>query len=270
MTKNIIIFLSLVFWPASIFLANTFSDFIKYLIPVLLAGLSFALFRVTKKFSLVPLLLVPFVEPKLSALPLLVALATFVWQRERRHLFLIGLSAFVLLLNWRGFWGQTIFVPDYEKQQGIIGKTYLYPSVFLARTFQNKARIYVDKFTNKFFALSDPNNYFFGFHPREIVVDNQNLKKYPFLGLIFMLFGLYYLHKNSHARFIVIISASSVLSLSILSIFDRNDFILWLPLSLILIHGIRVFEEKKWKFRCIFYVVFLVFTITELIRIFLQ
>lgn len=278
MTKNIIIFLSLVFWPLSLLLANTFSDFIKYLIPVFLLGASFALFRGTSKFFLAPLLLVPFFEPKLAALPLLVALATFVWQRERRYLLLIGLSVFVLLLNWKGFWGQTIFVPDYERQQEVIGKTYLYPSVFMARTFQNKARIYADKFTNNFFALSDPNNYFFGFHPREIKIDNQNLRKYPFLSLVFVLFGFYYhasdklvyLRNNPHYKFILVLVASSILSLSILSIFDRNDFILWFPLSLVLIHGIRVFEEKKWKFRSIFYAVFLIFTITELIRIFLQ
>lgn len=270
MVKNFgmaVIILSFSFWPLSLFLANTWPDFLRYFVPTFLVGLSFILFRASTPFYLVPLLFIPFIEPKLAALPVLATSSTLTWRRKRVDFLLAGFSILVLLFSWKGFWGQTIFVPDYERQQTVVGKTYLYPSVFLARTFQNKIRIYTDKFTNNFFALSDPNNYFFGFHPREIVIDNQNLKKYPFPGIIFMLFGLYYLCKNPHAKFVFILLISSVLSLSILTIFDRNDFILWLPLSLIFIHGVRVFEEKKYKFKTIFYISFLIFTITEAVRI---
>lgn len=266
-----IVLLSLSFWPLSLFLANTPADLFRYATPVFFIALSFVLFWVNFRFYLIPLLFIPFFDPKLAVLPGTATLLEFMLQdRKRVHLVLVVASLFVLLLNWKGFWGQTIFVPDYQKQQEVVGKTYLYPSVFLARIFQNKPRIYWDKFTNNFFALTDPNNYFFGFHPREIIIDNQNLRKYPFLSLVFMVFGLYYLGNNPHKKFILVLLASSILSLSILTIFDRNDFILWLPLFLILIDGVKVFDKTKWKFRTIFYIVFLVFTITEFARIFLQ
>ncbi len=268
--QTVIILLSLSFWPLNLFLANTLTDFLKYLVSSFLIGLSFVLFRLGFRRHFIPLFLIPFVEPKLTVLPLLVVLVDAIWQRSLKNFLWLGLSLAVLFVNWNGFWGQTIFTPDYENQRVVVGKTYLYPSILLARTFQNKPRIYWDKFTNNFFALTDPNNYFFGFHPREIVIDNQNLKKYPFLGLIFMLFGFYYLRNNPHVKFLIILLASSVLSLSILAIFDRNDFILWIPLSLVFVHGVRVFGNRQWKFKTLFYVVFLIFTMTEAIRILLR
>lgn len=262
--------LSVLFWPLSLLLANTPSDFLSYLLPALLVGLSFVLLSRNQRFYLAPLLFIPLVEPKLAAFPLMVAVLAFLWQREKRFLVFTLLSFLILVFTWRGFWGQTVFTPDYQAQQEVIAKTYLYPSVFLARLFQNKPRIYLGKFNHNFFALGDPNNYFFGFHPREILLDNQNLNKYPFLSIVFAFLGFYYLRKHPRWKFISILLISSALSLSLLKIFDRNDFILWVPLSLVLIHGVKTFQAKQKKKAVIFYLIFFAFTIPELFRIFLR
>lgn len=267
----IIILLSISFWPLSLFLENTLGDFTKYLIPAVLVGLSFLLIFKNCSFYLAPLLLIPFIEPKLSVLPLIAVIVSLAWRRNiKLHLVFILISLFILLFNWKAFSGQTIFQPDYEAQQEVIGKTYLYPNVFTARLFQNKVRIYLNKFNNNFFALTDPNNYFFGFHPREIKIDNQNLNKYPFLSIIFVLLGFYFLRKNAHWRFIIVVLLSLLFSLSILKIFDRNDFILWVPLSLVFAHGVKTFQTRKAAWKTIFYTTFLIFSITEMVRIFLR
>lgn len=265
--EKVIFILCILFWPLSLFHANTPQDFFKYSIPTILVGLSFFLFARKNSFYQVPILFIPLLEPKLAALPLITFSIFFLWQREKKHLVFVLISIFILALTWKDFWGQTIFQPDYEAQQEIIGKSYLYPNVITARIFQNKPRIYVNKFNNNLFALIDPNNYFFNFHPREIKIDNQNLNKYPVMSLIFMLFGLYYLKKNPHWKFILILSLAGVLSLSVLKIFDRNDFILWIPITLVIIHGIVNFKLKQKYLLKIFYATFLIFTTTQLIRI---
>lgn len=268
--KFLIVVLCALFWPLSLFFANTFGDFINYLIPALLLGLSIFLFQRRVGFYLFPILLIPFVEPKLAVFPLIVAGLVLIFKFEKRRLVFFLLSLVVLVLTWKGFWGQTIFQPDYEAQQGIIGRLYLYPNVATARLFQNKPRIYINKFNSNFFALVDPNNYFFNFHPREILIDNQNLNKYPFMGIVFAVVGFYYLLKHPQWRFISIILASLLLSLSILKIFDRNDFLLWVPLSLVIIHGINSFKLRSERNTKIFLVVFLIFTVPELVRILLR
>lgn len=268
--KFSIVGLCLLFWPLSLLIANTSGDFVRYVIPVVLLGLSIISLQAGCKLFVLPMLFVPFVEPKLVALPLIIIFSLFLLHRDKKYTILVLASLLILVFNWKGFWGQTIFQTDYEAQQEVIGKSYLYPSVFTARLFQNKPRIYINKFNNNFFALIDPGNYFFNFHPREILVDNQNLTKYPFLSLVFVLFGFYYLKKHPHWKFILAVLIGCVLSLSILKLFDRNDFILWVPLSFVLVHGIITFHKQQKKLRTIFYLLFFVFTTPELIRIFLR
>jgi hypothetical protein len=171
----------------------------------------------------------------------------------------------VFILSFRSFWGQTIFKPDYEREQSVIRQTLLYPNVLLARTFHNKARIYIDKFNNDFFALTDPNNYFFRFAPRQITVDNQNLKKFPALAIFIVLYGFYTLPKNRYKNLILVWLIAGILSLSILSVFDRHDFILWFPLSAIFIHGVKQFDNNK--FSKIFFIIFILFSLLELAQI---
>lgn len=259
--RKLAIALSLIFWPLSLYLANTQQDLIRYLFPTFLVLISFFLSKYQPKLYLLPLLLIPFIEAKLALLPLLVALADLFQSRNKHTLYFLILAILVIILNWRSFYGQTIFTQDYQAQQDILTNSNLYSNIFEARVFQNKARIYIDKFNDNFFALTDPNNYFFGFHPAEITLDNQNLKKFPFLGIIFMLVGLLNLGHYRLKRFALVTLFSSLMSLSILKIFDRNDFILWVPLGLILVHGFTILNKK------VLYWIYLVFTLWQMIYI---
>lgn len=271
--ERIIIFLILLFWPLSLVLNNTLSNFLSYLIPGILVALSFFLYtkNSTGLAYLLPIFSIPFAEPKLAALPLIFVLTNLVQDEEKKkYVILLLVSLTVLTFTWKGFWGQTIFKPDYEAEQIVIGKTYIYNSVILARIFQNKPRIYLDKFTNNFFALTDPNNYFFNFHPREILVDNQNLIKFPSLSIVFSLFGFYFVNKLAVRKFVVSILAAAVLSLSILTVFDRNDFVLWFPISAIVIFGVTKARERFKKAFFIFSVLFLTFSVIQLLRIFID
>src|SRR5512141_2062856 len=123
---------------------------------------------------------------------------------------------------------KTIFAKDYQAEQLILRNIHLYPNVLLARTFQNKGRIYLNKFADNFFAITDPNNYFFGLHPRPIVPDNKNLFKFPFLGILFFGYGIFTIKKY---KFRVPLAATFlflIIILSTLKNFDGYDFVLCL------------------------------------------
>lgn len=165
---------------------------------------------------------------------------------------------------------ETIFVSDYEAKQLILRNTYLYPNVLTARIFQNKARVYLNKFTNNFFALTDPNNYFFGFHPQPIVPDNKNLFKFPFVAIIFFLYGLYTIKGYKYKNCLAFVTTLLLLVLSVLKNFDGYDFVLWVPVSLVIIHGIGMLKKDNKKVFTITSIVFLIFAIPEIIRAFIK
>jgi hypothetical protein len=134
--------------------------------------------------------------------------------------------------------------------------------------FQNKARIVTDKFSINLTALIDPGNYFFSFHPREGVVNNQNLIKYPFLTIIPLLIGLIYFKKLKYYKFIISIFFSGIFSLSFLEIFDRSDFLLWLPITIFFIHGInQIYNYKKRRLFLLFSLAFVLSCLIEFLRI---
>ncbi|TSC88967.1 MAG: Uncharacterized protein G01um10145_676 [Microgenomates group bacterium Gr01-1014_5] len=161
---------------------------------------------------------------------------------------------------------KTIFQQDYQAEQRILEKINLYPTVFLARVYQNKARIYLDKASYNLLALTDLNNYFFGFHPRQII-GNQNLKKFPFVSIIFFLAGLYFFNRLKHKKLILQIAIPSLVYLTLLENFDRIDILLWLPMSLIILGGLDIVSRSKyWKYTAS---AFWIFTVPQLLRIFL-
>lgn len=160
---------------------------------------------------------------------------------------------------------RTIFHQNYQAEQRILEKINLYPTVFLARVYQNKARIYLNKASDNFLALNDLNNYFFGFHPRQ-VIGNQNLKKFPFVSIVFFLAGLFFFNRLKK-KLVLALFLPSIVYLSVLENFDRIDILLWLPLSLIIIGGLEIMSGSKyWKYVA---VVFWIFTLPQLVRIFL-
>ncbi len=154
---------------------------------------------------------------------------------------------------------QTVFAFDYQARQEIVRNTYAYPNVLLARLFQNKAMIPVGKFEHNLTALLDPNNYFFGFHPREIVSGNQNAVKYPFVALPIFCIGIYALVRSRRGKMVLLSFVTLVVALSFLANFDRYDFLLYFPLSLIFLTGIK--KTRTW-----YMMLALPFALIELLR----
>jgi hypothetical protein len=174
-----------------------------------------------------------------------------------------------LLLNFNRlhFSVQSVFKNDYQGEQLVLRNTELYPDVLMARVFQNKPRIYIDKYVGNFFALTDLNNYFFALYP-EPITGNINMFKYPFLGIVFFLAGIFYIKKSKHKKLIILIFVPAILILSCLTDFEGFDFILWIPVSLIIINGINILESKNKKLFTYFSLVFILFAIPEILRSF--
>lgn len=270
MLKKIVIIFSLILWPINLFLTNTFSNFLFYLIPAGFLVFSYYLYTKKSKYYLIPTLFIGIFQPKLLAIPVLMALIDFFIKHSKTSIITLIISLVIFISFFSQFKGQTIFVRDYEAQQLVLRNTYLYPNIFLARSFQNKPQIYLNKIISNFFALVDTNNYLFGFHPRPITITNQNLIKFSFWTLPFILLGLFYVRENKHYKFILASLVAIILSLSLLTNFDRNDFILWVPISLVLIHGINIFKTKYPKVFIALSFLIIIYTIPEIARGYLE
>jgi hypothetical protein len=174
-----------------------------------------------------------------------------------------------MLLNFKNidFSTKTVFKNDYQGEQLVLRNIHLYPTPLFARVFQNKPRIYLNKYADNFFVLIDPNNYFFALHPKPLP-GNLNLFKYPFVDIVFFVIGLIFLKESKHKKIITWLLIPSVLILSCLTKFEGFDFILWIPISLIIINGVNVLESKNKKLFTALSAVFILFAIPEIIRSF--
>ncbi len=270
MLKKIVILLTLILWPLNLYLANTQSDFISYSIPVLLLIISYFLYRKYPKYYLLPIVLIGVSEKKLILLPIIFCLLEIMTKFTKQTLLFLILSISLFVIFIPAYKGQLVFNKDYEGEQLILRNIHLYPNIPIARIFQNKSHIYLNKITNNFFTIIDPNNYFFASHPAQTTTANQNLYKYPFVALIFLLYGIYWIKESNNKIFILFSFTSSLVSLIILNNFDRSDFILWLPISLIIIHGIETISQKHKKLWALLSWTLVFFTIPEALRSFIE
>lgn len=277
--KFVTIAMILMLWPLNILLKNGILEFLYYASPVIFIFSSFLLY--SKKNVYWPLLLIPiaFINTALLFFPSLVSLLNFIFlSRTKLALFILLFSLLTTVLGLSTFFSKSIFVDDYQERQSVIRKGQLYPTVWLARLFQNKPSIYLERYEFNLTALTDPNNYFFGFHPREIVTNNQNLIKFPFLSIVFFLMGLYYLGKNiyfrrkelAHWKFLVVVIISLIFCLSLLTSFDKHDFVLFIPLSIIMFTGFNIFIKNLNNSKKICLSIFLIFGFLEYIQLFIR
>lgn len=272
MLKSLFIPALLLFiWPLGLFLGNSINDFVIFFLATPFLVISFFLFNKKNPFWIFPLILIALIGNKLILLPLLAAILNIVLiNRTRLSFFFLILSLVIILLNFRIFFADSIFIYNHDSRQEIIQKGYLYPNVWLSRMFQNKPSIYWERFTFNFFALIDPNNYFFHFHPREIVVDNQNLDKFPFLSIVFFILGLLSLPNSRYRKFLLILIPILIFNLSLLKNFDRYDFSLYFPMFLIIISGFNHFKSYLKVPQKIFLAIFLIFTLTEYLHLIIR
>lgn len=164
---------------------------------------------------------------------------------------------------------ETIFVPDYQARQQIIRNTYLYQNVFLARLFQNKWLIPLEKFKKNLFSLLDLNYYFFNSHPRELA-DNQNLVRLPFVLVFFVLSGLINLSSYRKGLFYGGLFLISIASLSFLKNFDQFDLLLWPFFALFTYHGFYFLKNKNPFLTGLLMVSLFLVTFLEYLRLFIS
>lgn len=120
---------------------------------------------------------------------------------------------------------KTVFESDYQGRQLILRNINLYPNVMMARFFQNKALVVSNKYVSNFFDLIDPNYYFFGSHPREIV-SGQNYTRLP-LFAIFPILWFLFKSKTKHKKTFLGLLTVTVLLLSFFTNHYVYDVFLW-------------------------------------------
>lgn len=255
-------------WPLSFLLHNSISEFGFYFFPTLLIGSSLFLFVKRKFYWTAPLLVIGVFNPALALFSVLATLAnSLLIYKNKLGWILVVLSLIVFVFGFNKFKSESVFYFDHNDQQVALRNTYLYPDVYTARIFQNKFTIYTNRLKFNFFALVDPNNYFFNFHPREISVTNQNLEKFPFLAIFLFLIGIYFYQNNSNWKFILILSSAAILNLSLLKNFDKNDFILFLPIALAIVGGLSTLSQLFKRWNLILLIIFLIFSYVQILHL---
>lgn len=161
----------------------------------------------------------------------------------------------------------SVFKNDYQGEQLVLRNIHLYPNIITARIFQNKPKIYLNKYVSNFFVLTDPNNYFFALHP-EPLAGRVNLSKFPFMSIVFFLLGIYYFQKSKFKYLILLLVIPILAILSAFTNFEGLDFILWVPISLLIVNGVNMFKDKNTKLFNYFSILFILFTAPEIIRSF--
>lgn len=171
--------------------------------------------------------------------------------------------------DFANYFRQSILSPDQQAPLIINTKRSLYSNDFLGRFFNNKITFIWGRFKANFFALIDPNNYFFGFHPREIVRENLNLDKFPFISVIFLLYGLYRLNLMKQGRGFLLLFFILVCLLSLAN-FDKVDFILYPVLAVFMVHGIGQMRTEKPKLFITTAFLLIIFSIPQYLRAFVN
>ena len=163
----------------------------------------------------------------------------------------------------------SIFAPDDQAPLIINAKRSVYGFDFFGRLFNNKATFVYNRFKANFFALTDPNNYFFGFHPREIVRENLNLDKFPFISLVFLLYAFYCFNLLKKGK-LLLIAFFVLAGLLALANFDKADFILYPILAVFMLHGIKRMRTEKPRFFVAVAIFLVIFSIPQCLRAFVN
>lgn len=163
----------------------------------------------------------------------------------------------------------SIFASDDQAPLVISTKRSIYRSDFLGRLFNNKATFIFGRFKSNFFAIIDPNNYFFGFHPREIVRENLNIEKFPFISIFFLIYAIYRIKSINGAKLWVVIFLALTVLLSLAN-FDKVDFILYPIFAGFMIRGIITMSREKPRLFLTVSLFLIFFAIPQYLRAFVN
>lgn len=257
----VVVGLVIFFWPLNFLTRNSVKDTIHFFLPSILIFCAITLFKERFFKRNILLFSIPFLNNSLLLIPMLSLLYK---SKKLGYLILAIIIAIGIFFAGQSFLGSSIFYFEHNDQQKVIRQGYLYPNIYLARLFQNKPTIYLDRFWFNFFSLIDLNNYFFGFHPRQIPVENQNIQKFPFMSIFLFLGGIYLaIKKQKQLLFSV---GWIVINLALLKNFDKSDAVLWLLLCSIIYLGLEIFKQITSHSKYWFLVIFILFSLTEYLR----
>lgn len=222
------------FWPYLLIITN--DNWLVYIIPTLIIILEYFLSKRNFPYHQYLYLLLPFIHPAYLFFPLIYWL--FNWSSKSYLVF--GLLALLItIFRFSVFYPYSIFTPDPLRFDTLITKINLMPNRNLARIYENRLTVPLEKYSTNIFFFLDQNNYFFALHPRELNGENQNLQKFPYLLIIFFLVGLFHLPRNKDCFWIVSIFFSAALSVSLINNPDKYDFLVFFPLCLIIFSGLK-------------------------------
>lgn len=163
----------------------------------------------------------------------------------------------------------SIFAPDDQAPLIINAKRSIYDTDFLGRLFNNKAAFIYNRFKANFFALTDPNNYFFGFHPRELIRQNLNLEKFPLFSLIYLLYAFYRFNSLKIAKLLLALFFSLTIFLSLAN-FDKVDIVLYPIIAIFMIHGIRLMRKERPTLFATVSILLIIFSLPQYLRAFVN
>ena len=264
-TSTILIF---IFWPFLYVLSNR-SDSIIFILAALVLLVDRFLYLRKYQYHYFTYLVLPLLHPAYLFFPIVAIL--FYWS-DIKKMSLVIYAVFLIFISffsWQSFYTYSIFTPDPLAFDTLNKKISLVPNRNLARLYHNKTDIFQDKFKANIFTSLDPNNYFFALHPREIF-ENQNLHKFPFLAIILFLIGLYLLIKSTDRRWIVSTLLAGIFSIAMINNQDKFDLILYLPIFLICLVGLKKIFTLPPVYYLFFSFLFLPLSVMELARIILK
>ncbi len=273
--KKLIFFVSavlmLAFWPLSFLFANQ-DSWVPFFVALTILLVDWLLYLNKFKYHYFLYLLFPLIHPALLLFPIIslifIVISTEGKPRWRNLTLAIFTSLLIIVsfFSYKTFYAYSIFTPDPLAFDTLNKKISLIPNRNLAKVFMNKTTIFQDKFKSNIFISLDPNNYFFGLHPQELG-NNQNLTKFPYLAIFPFLIGLYYLLDSKSKHWIISIFVAIASSIAFINNQDRFDILLYLPIVLICLNGLKkIFDSSSFNFS-IFSAFFIPISIIELARL---
>jgi hypothetical protein len=138
---------------------------------------------------------------------------------------------------------ETIFYPATQDETWTFQKELALDTSPIKKIYYNKVTIIKDRYFKNFLVLIDLNNYFFEMHPREDVSGVDYRFKYPFWTIVFLILGIKATVKNKKYSWIWGLIFLEIILLSFLKHLDGWDFILFLPISWLMILGLKKNNE---------------------------
>jgi len=144
-----------------------------------------------------------------------------------------------LITNPAKFKLETIFYPASADEAWDFSKKISLDTSLIKKFYYNKTTIVKDRYFKNFLVLMDLNNYFFEMHPREDVSGVDYRFKYPWWTIIFLILGIKAAIKNKKYFWIWWTTFLVMVVLSFLKYMDGWDFVLFFPISWLMILGVK-------------------------------